>query len=497
MQRIADCGCVCRLWRQSALVSGKFFEDSKETELFRLRKIRVVARTATLVFFKKVSKQGLGQRPKVFLFVERSSMTARSIACEVLTRCEKSGQYSNLALDAALRRGGLNESDRALATVLTYGVLERKLTLDHCISRLSARPLNQISPEVLNHLRIGLYQLAYLDRIPDHAAVNEAVSLAGKKAGGFVNAVLREFIRREKEIPLPDPSADRLKYLSVAYSVGTELCERLLNTFGEEKCESLLGAFGEHPPLTVRVNTLKTTREKLLNTLRDAGYQAEGTKRSRSGIRIYGNAAVTAMPGFADGEFFVQDEASQLCVEALDAGPGMRVLDTCACPGSKSFGAAINMKNEGELISCDLHASKLSLVTSGAKRLGIGILRTLERDARSENPEWNGTFDRVLCDVPCSGFGVIAKKPELRYKDPAVSDGLPDIQLAILRASAEYLRSGGKLIYSTCTIFPRENGENIRRFLCERPEFSLALEMPLFPDTDGTDGFYIAVLEKK
>ena len=192
----------------------------------------------------------------------------------------------------------------------------------------------------------------------------------------------------------------------------------------------------------------------------------------------------------------MQDEASQLCVKALDAKEGMRVLDACACPGSKSFGAAIDMNNVGEVVSCDLHRNKLSLVESGAARLGISILTTEERDARNTKEEWLGTFDRVLCDVPCSGFGVFAKKPELRYKDPAASVALPDIQLAILKNASSYLKEGGKLVYSTCTLLPEENEENVSRFLAENNNFILIEQRTLYPDVDGTDGFFYAVFER-
>jgi 16S rRNA (cytosine967-C5)-methyltransferase len=184
-------------------------------------------------------------------------------------------------------------------------------------------------------------------------------------------------------------------------------------------------------------------------------------------------------------------------VEALDAQKGMTVIDACACPGSKSFGAAIDMENDGRVLSCDLHANKLSLVNSGAKRLGISIVETFARDARHTEAAWIGQADRVLCDVPCSGFGVFAKKPELRYKDATQSEALPDIQLAILESACQYVKCGGQLVYSTCTLLPRENGENVRRFLEQHGEFSLLRERTLFPDTDGTDGFYFAVLKRK
>ena len=262
-----------------------------------------------------------------------------------------------------------------------------------------------------------------------------------------------------------------------------------------ERTEALLGAFNRSTPLTLRVNTLRTSREALLSRLREAGYAAEPTRESEDGI-LLPSAPVTSLPGFAQGEFFVQDEASQLCVRALDAKGGMTVLDACACPGSKSFGAAISMQNEGRVIACDLHQNKLSLVESGAARLGISILTTEARDARAEKAEWTEKFDRVLCDVPCSGFGVFAKKPELRYKDPKQSEALPGIQSAILQNASRFLKVGGRLVYSTCTLLPEENGENVAAFLRTHGEFTLLRERTLYPDVDGTDGFYYAILQR-
>lgn len=426
-------------------------------------------------------------------------MTARETAFSVLNRCEKQGQYSNLALDAALKRGSLSEQDRALTTALVYGVLERKLTLDYQLASLSSRPLEQIAPDTLTALRMGIYQLAFLDRIPVHAAVHETVSLVNKRTAGFVNAILRSFLRREKQLFFP-AQEDLPAYLSVRYSVGEALCQRFLTALGQEKTEAILAAFENQPPLTLRVNTLKVTRDTLLAQLWEAGLDAVTSVHSKHGIRITGNAPVTALPGFAEGYFFVQDEASQVCAEALDAHPSHRVLDTCACPGSKTFGIAMDMENRGELIACDLHASKLSLVRSGAERLGISIVDVRERDARASSPEWeteDGQFDRILCDVPCSGFGVLAKKPELRYKDPAVSDSLPDIQLEILKNSFRFLKKGGKLVYSTCTVLPEENENNLKRFLACTPSAKLEYAETFYPDTHGTDGFFVSVLIKQ
>lgn len=419
----------------------------------------------------------------------------RAIALKLLSRCESAEQYSNLALDAVLRREELSSADRGLLTVLVYGTIERKLTLDYQITALASRSAEKIDPETRNLLRLGLYQLTYLGRVPDHAAVHETVELAPRRTKGFVNAILRAFLRGEKKLALPNEEKEPIAYLSVKYSFLPALCEIFVERFGMERTEAMLEAFNRQPPLTLRVNTLKCTREELLERLLAEGLSAEPTPESRSGIYVSG-APVGSLPGFSEGLFFVQDEASQLCVEALDARRGMKVLDTCACPGSKSFGAAADMQNEGRVISCDLHKNKLSLVESGAERLGISIIETQARDAREPNEEWRGAFDRVLCDVPCSGFGVFSKKPELRYKDPAKSAGLPDIQLAILENASTFLKSGGLLVYSTCTVLPEENRENVDRFLAAHPEFVLLRDRSLYPDVDGTDGFYFAVLQK-
>jgi len=419
----------------------------------------------------------------------------RRIAWDVLNKCETAEQYSNIALDTAIKRAQLSDADRGLMTVLVYGVLERMIPLDACIDHLAAR--GDIAPDVRNLLRLGIYQMAYLDRVPDHAAVNETVDMAPRRVKGFVNAILRTFARSGKQIPTPDREEDPFGYLSVRYSFCEALCETFVSAFGMRRAEELFAAFDREPPLTVRVNTLRISREELLERMALNGIRAEETPFAENGIRVLDKTPVTSLCGFDEGLFFVQDEASQLCVAALDANAGMHVLDACACPGSKSFGAAIDMNNVGSVVACDLHQNKLSLVKSGAERLGISIISTEARDARHPKEEWSGTFDRVLCDVPCSGFGVFAKKPELRYKDPERSAALPQIQAAILENASVYVRTGGKLVYSTCTLLPQENEENIELFLQSHGEFTLLEQRTLYPDTDGTDGFFYAVLERR
>ena len=420
----------------------------------------------------------------------------RALCLDLLIRSEKAGQFSNIALDKALESSSLSAPDRRLASMLFYGVTEKRITLDYRIERLSSRPLRDIDSHTLWVLRIGLYQLMFTDRIPPHAAINETVSLCPRRTSGFVNGILRAHTRAKMD-ELPDKSADTVKYLSVKYSVGEAVCDKFLRVFGLDKTESIFASLDTPPPTTVRVNTLRTSRDELANHIEGS----EMTEMSPHGLRVKG--AVRELYGFDEGLFFVQDEASQICVEALDARENMTVLDVCACPGSKSFGAAINMKNSGAVHSFDLHAKKLSLVKSGAERLGIDVITVKEQDGRQPIEELVGVADRVLCDVPCSGFGVLAKKPELRYKDPKMSEALPKIQRDILDNACRYVKKGGVLVYSTCTVFPEENEENVKSFLASHPDFSLVpfsvsgLDVSqgyvtLLPDEYPTDGFFIA-----
>lgn len=419
-------------------------------------------------------------------------MNVRKLAWDTLCRCEKAGQYSNLAVDAVLKKTPVPEADRALFTALVYGSIERQTTLDYWIDSLVQTPPEA---EIRVLLRLGLYQLAFLDRVPDHAAVNETVSLAPKRASGFVNAVLRSFLRAGKALPPPDRAADPVGFLSVTGAVCRPLAEKLIAVFGLDRAASILAATLQKNDTCLRYNPLKIEFAAFAAALRAAGY--ESAPVGCTGFRLSGSAPVGKLPGFSEGWFFVQDEASQKCVSALGAKPGMTVLDVCACPGSKSFGAAIDMQNQGRVLSFDLHASKLSLVASGAARLGISILSAAERDARDPLPEWENKADRVICDVPCSGFGVLSKKPDLRLKSPETSAGLPQIQAAILARSATLVRPGGRLVYSTCTIFPEENEGVVEPFLAANPDFTLIEKQTLYPDTDGTDGFFFAVLERK
>ncbi len=419
----------------------------------------------------------------------------RRASLDILLRMEQdAGEgYSNRLLDAAISKYGFDGADRALLSRLVSGVTERRITLDYIISKFSKSPLSKLDPDALCLLRMGIYQLRYLDRIPSHAAVNETVSLARSRSRGFINAILRSYLR-SGEIKFPQkPEPERL---SVAYSAPRGLCEKLISVFGAENAEKILASYLETPALTLRVNTLRTTREELIGKLTDEGFEAVPTARSPYGIRVNGPGLPSAI---SEGLAYVQDEASQISSLVLDPREGESVLDACACPGGKSFSAAMLMKNSGSITSCDLHASKLPLIDSGASRLGISIIKTEERD--SSKPQ-GGEYDRIICDVPCSGLGVAAKKTEIKYRSPEANAELPTLQYDILCAVSQSLKTGGVLVYSTCTILPEENEDNVRHFLSEHKNFeALPFEgapegmLTLLPCAEH-DGFFISKLTR-
>ena len=429
------------------------------------------------------------------------STTPRALCLELLLRQCAAGQYANLTLDSALKRDkALSPADRGLCTALFYGVIEHRITLDYIIDGLSTLPPSAIEERVRMILRMGLCQLLNFDRVPDHAAINEAVVLTPRRSRGFVNAVLRGFCRRGKQVDYPDPEGAPLRYLSVRYSVPEALAEAFCRGYGFARAERLFDAFSKTPAVTVRVNTARTTREAFLEQ-----YGGTPTAISPHGVRF---ATAEGVAGaIAAGECFVQDEASQICTEAVGARTGERVLDLCAAPGSKSFGMALSMENTGEVASFDLHENKLSLIRTGAARLGLSIITARAGDAREADPAKLGLFDRVLCDVPCSGYGVLAKKPDIRYKDVTAAAGLVPVQAAILERGAACVAPGGLLVYSTCTLLPAENGEQVSAFLAHHPEFvpepfsvghtHFDGVVTLAPDTHSTDGFFVARLRKK
>ena len=422
----------------------------------------------------------------------------RAAALCSLLALERDGRYANLEIDARLRTADMNAADRALYTRLVYGVTERRITLDWILAGLSSRPPEGLDPDVRGALRMGIYQLLYMDRIPEHAAVDESVRLVPKAKAGYVNAVLRSFLRAGKAWRLPE---DEELAASVRHSVPVPLLRLLKRSLSadesaagrEAELDELLCAMNREPKTALRINTVKT----------DLSAAAQRTGGHSSPIApdvlLVDSLGEEERAGLAEGLWFVEDEASRIAAASVGARPGELVVDTCACPGGKSFSMALDMKNEGELFSFDLHANKLSLIESGAERLGIGIIRSAARDAREPDPALVGRADRVLCDAPCSGLGVIAKKPDIRYKDLASAEKLPEVQKAVLEGASRYAKPGGTLVYSTCTLNPAENGDVVRAFLEEHQDFTLAPDTFLpegmrtfWPHRDGCDGFFAA-----
>ena len=433
----------------------------------------------------------------------RNESNPRAAAFASLLSWEKNGRFANLEVNASLQMSSLSDADKGLYTALVYGVIERAITLDHIIGTLSSRPLAQIDRETRCALRLGLYQLTFMDRIPPHAAVSESVELAAPKSRGFVNALLRTYLRGGCHYDLPQ--SDALTRMEIEFSAPRELCAFFCERYGEDTAKALLSSANLSPSVTVRPNPLRSTAEEIL-----ARHAADGARicaLSPDMVEIDHAAGVAA--GIAEGLYFVQDPASRLCVRALDAQAGETVIDTCAAPGGKSISTALDMDNRGRLIAFDLHENKLSLIRRTAQSLGITILETAQRDARTPDPSLIGQADRVLCDAPCSGLGVIRKKPDIRYKSLDSVAALPAIQYDILCGAAQYVRPGGVLVYSTCTLNPDENEHIVRRFLAENPVFSAA-DFDLgpagrsedgmrtfFPHLDGCDGFFIAKMTRK
>lgn len=433
---------------------------------------------------------------------------ARESAYRSLLRIAREGRFSNLEVDATLKRASLPPPERALYTRLVYGVIERTVTLDYFIAHSASRDPASLDLPLRILLRLGLLQCAFL-RVPTHAAVSETVSLAKRvfpRGAGMVNAVLRRYLR-EGPPALPDESENPAGAFSVRYSVSEDLARDLLADYGIDKARGILAATKEIPPLTLRVNTLRTTRDELLSSLQKAGYDAIPTKLSPDCIALRGGA-VSELAPLREGLCFVQDEASALCATALGAAPGETVIDTCAAPGGKSFSLAMAMGNRGRIFAFDLHENKLSLLRREAEKLGISIITAASRDAREPDPALLGRADRVLCDLPCSGSGVLAKKPDLRYRTREQMSRLPALQGQILAASADLLRPGGVLLASTCSLRREENERVVDAFLAARPDFSpepFALSpslaapegrVTLTPDETHTDGFFLAKLRR-
>ena len=436
-------------------------------------------------------------------------MGARETALNVLIACRKDGGWSNGVLKEYTARDRLDSRDSALAARLCYGVLQNRNYLDFYLRQLLTGKIKDLHPALRDILHLGLYQIYLMDKIPESAAVNESVELAKKycrrqrNASGLVNAVLRNAVRTKGSLKEPTSWEDK-------YSHPGELINLLKAYVGKERLEPMLRANNAVAPMTVQVNTLRITPEALRERLETEGVTAESHPWLSDCLILSGTGNIEQLPGFQEGLFYVQDGAAKLSVLCADLQPGQSVLDCCGAPGGKSFAAAVAMKGQGSIISCDVHAHKIDLIAKGAARLGMENVTARLQDATEFFPDWEGRMDTVIADVPCSGLGIIRKKPDIRYKDLSAMAELPALQKKILNNVARYVKPGGLLLYSTCTLVRAENEGMVEEFLRTHPDFTtepLPLPHPfsknesgmlaLVPGEYDTDGFFICRLRRK
>ena len=436
-------------------------------------------------------------------------MGARETALNVLIACRKEGGWSNGVLKTYCTRDRLDSRDSALAARLCYGVIQNRNLLDFYLQQLLTGKVRDLHPAVHDILHLGLYQLYLMDKIPESAAVNESVELAKKyckkqrNASGLVNAVLRNAVRSKDALKEPVSWEDK-------YSHPGELINLLKSYVGKERIEPMLKANNAIAPMTVQVNTLKTTADALQMRLETEGVTAEKHGWLPDCLVLSGTGNIEQLPAFREGLFYVQDPAAKLSVLCAQLQPGQNVLDCCAAPGGKSFAAAMAMRGEGSITSCDVHAHKIDLIAKGAGRLGLTCVTAQQQDATLYCSDWLEQFDAVIADVPCSGLGIIRKKPDIRYKDLSSLAELPALQEKILHNAARYVKKGGLLLYATCTLVRAENEGMVERFLQTHSEFTTEpLPLPatfpknesgmlaLVPGEYDTDGFFFCRLRRK
>ena len=437
----------------------------------------------------------------------------RMIAIRVVERVQRAGAYADLALHHALVQSRMPAADRGLATELVYGTLRWRGRLDYLIEKALDRDISKLEPLVTSALRVGAYQLFFSDRIPANAAVDEAVrcvrAMGLERATGLVNAVLRRLAREGDAIEFPKIETDPIDYLVHAESLPRWLAKRWLDEFGAEEAASLAATLNQAAPVTLRVNRTKTTREALLPELTERFPDATACRYAPDGIILGRKGDAGQDPAFLSGKISVQDEASQLVVHLLDPRPGERILDTCSAPGTKAAAIAERLNGKGHVLALDRHPRRLQLVGRGIRRLEIGGVATLERDATQSLVDLaaDEPFDRILVDAPCSGLGALRRNPDARWRiRPEDLESLGKVQRAILESAAEVLRPGGSLVYSTCTITKEENESVIQGFMATRPGWQIAAKesapvelqelidengfLRLLPHQHDTDGFF-------
>lgn len=431
---------------------------------------------------------------------------SRKVVLKLLTKIDKNSSYSNILLDDGLAKSNLSLQDKKFAAALFYGVLERKITLDAVIKKYSNRPSDKLNVEILNLLRMGIYQLCYMDSVPDSAAVDECVKLAkanrNPAVSGFVNGLLRSFIRDDKRIP---KGKNEIENLSIEYSCPEWLVKKWNDEYGDKITLSMLKTSLGQAPTTIKTNQIKCSAADLFKELNSYGIGCEVNPNALSAINIFSSGSVESLEQYKKGFFHVQDISSQLCCAAVDPKEGDTVLDICSAPGGKTFTLAEIMNNRGRVFAFDLHENRVKLIRQGAERLGLSCVSANINNGKVFN-ELLPPADRVLCDVPCSGLGVIRRKPEIKYKNPDDFKNLPEIQYEILNTSSKYVKKGGVLVYSTCTLSRAENDCVIDKFLANHKDFGPCMldenifgkdcgfKVTITPDKFNSDGFFIAKL---
>lgn len=442
--------------------------------------------------------------------------SAREVALNILLRVEEEKAYSNLLLSSVFKKESLSNADRGLVTEIVYGTITWRDRLDYTIGQYSKGSIHKLDKWVLVLLRLSFYQLLFLERVPSYAVVNEAVNIAKRRGhrgiSSFVNGILRSYLREPKKAEIQH-DLEPIPRIALEQSHPQWLVKRWVDQFGEKVTEEICIANNEPSTLSIRVNSLKIHKHALIQKLADENVSTVPAKFFPQALRIESSGNPIDNTSFKDGLYTIQDESSMLVGHLLNAQTGMKVLDACAAPGGKSTHIAEIMQNEGSIIANDLHVHKEKLIQEQAKRLGISIIETTVADAY-ELPERNlGSFDRILLDAPCTGFGVIRRKPDLKWhKQLRDIKSISYIQYQLLVRIAPLLKRGGKLIYSTCTIEAEENQQLIQRFLLEHPQYKLddtmvddlpdelkekvevAGMLQILPQYWGTDGFFIARL---
>lgn len=438
-------------------------------------------------------------------------ISAREAAFQALGAFRHNGAWADVFLKNISDKKMQDARETALAYRIVYGVLQNRLLIDHYISAFSSVKIKKMQDAVVDILELSTYQLTMMDKIPESAAVNEAVRLSKKhcpKAAGFVNAVLRKIAASKNSLP-PVPEQGTARYLSVKYSHPEWLVSYFINNIGYEETELLLTANNSICPVYSQVNTLKANATEVESELEREGFLFKKHPWKDKCFELQPNGELEHMSVFREGKLQVQDIAARLAVEVAKPSPGMSVIDTCAAPGGKSFAAAMMMENNGKILSCDIYSQKLKEMEKTAKRLGVSIVETCKADAAVFNPQLEHKFDIVIADVPCSGIGVIRKKPEIRYKSEAEISAMPEIQRKIISNVSRYVKPNGVLLYSTCTLMKSENEEIVEDFVSGNKNFSFEpFAIPcmsvvaekgmltLLPHIYGTDGFFICKLRR-